>query len=301
MSYEKELTRIASADKRIVIMTAENRAPVRNIPDLLPDRFIDTGITEQCMLGAAAGLALAGRIPIVHALSTFLVLRVYEFIRSDIGIAKLPVKMVGFIPGILSDGNGPTHQGVDDISVLRSIPGVRIFCPKDSEELSDGLESLIYDPFPWYIRYVGNDSTRHELIKNGESIIGSTSSITYGSDVIILSYGYLTNECLLAARLLKEQGVGATLIQFLTLQPIDEDRLKLAATSGKRIYIVEDHFRIGGLYTIFAEYCLRNRFSPSVTSISLGDSWFKAGNLNKVMENCGFTGELIAARIMKQS
>src|SRR5271170_1098670 len=124
MSYEEILTELATKDERIVVMTAENRALIRNMPAILKERFIDTGITEQTMIGAAAGLALRGRIPVVHALASFLTMRAFEFIRTDVGIGRLPVKLCGYIPGFLSDANGPTHQAIEDISILRGIPGM---------------------------------------------------------------------------------------------------------------------------------------------------------------------------------
>jgi len=104
MTYEELLTETALADKRFIVMTAENRALVRNIPGKLGNRFIDTGITEQTMIGAAAGLALRGRIPVVHALASFLTMRAFEFVRTDAGIPNLPLKLSSFIPGFLSDG-----------------------------------------------------------------------------------------------------------------------------------------------------------------------------------------------------
>src|ERR1700733_6606886 len=127
MTYEELLTQTALADERFIVMTAENRALVRNIPGILGNRFIDTGITEQTMVGAAAGLALRGRTPVVHALTSFLTMRAFEFVRTDLGIADLPVKLSGFIPGFLSDANGPTHQAIEDISIMRGIPNVTVF------------------------------------------------------------------------------------------------------------------------------------------------------------------------------
>src|ERR1700749_4811888 len=118
MTYEELLIKMAKQDERIVGMTAENRALVRNAPRELGNRFIDTGITEQTMVGMAAGLALRGRVPIVHALAPFLTMRAFEFIRTDAGIANLPVKLSGYIPGFLSDGNGPTHQSIEDILIM---------------------------------------------------------------------------------------------------------------------------------------------------------------------------------------
>src|SRR3970040_3153918 len=105
MNYEQRLLELIQNDDRIVVMTAENRAAMRNLASQIGDRFIDVGIAEQTMVGMAAGLALRGRIPVVHALSTFLTMRAFEFIRTDVGIAHLPVKIVGYVPGFLSEAN----------------------------------------------------------------------------------------------------------------------------------------------------------------------------------------------------
>src|ERR1700749_786930 len=152
MNYEELIKKLALEDERFVIMTAENRALIRNLPGVLKDRFIDTGITEQTMIGAAAGLALRGRIPVVHALATFLTLRAFEFIRTDVGIANLPVKLSGFIPGFLSDGNGPTHQAIEDISLMRGIPNITVFAPADEDDLLKMLPTIWNAPHPAYTR-----------------------------------------------------------------------------------------------------------------------------------------------------
>src|SRR5215467_4446750 len=101
-TYEQTLLRLAKDDPRVVVLTAENRAPIRGLPASLGERFIDVGICEQTMIGAAAGLALRGRVPVAHALATFLTLRAFEFIRTDVGIARLPVKLVGALAGFFS-------------------------------------------------------------------------------------------------------------------------------------------------------------------------------------------------------
>src|SRR6476620_1574638 len=114
-----------------MVLTAENRAAIRNLPAKIGDRFIDVGIAEQTMIGMAAGLALRGRIPVCHALATFLTLRAFEFSRPDVGIPRLPVKLVGGVPGFLSDGHRPTHQALEDIALMRGVPGMQVFCPAD--------------------------------------------------------------------------------------------------------------------------------------------------------------------------
>src|SRR5262249_43366510 len=118
-------------------------------------------IAEQTLVGAAAGLALRGRLPVVHALATFLTMRAFEFIRTDVGIAALPVKLVGAVAGFLSEANGPTHQALEDLALMRGIPGMNICCPADESELVDALTCVVGDRSPWYMRYNAHKPAFH--------------------------------------------------------------------------------------------------------------------------------------------
>ncbi len=294
MNYEQKLTELALADDRIVVMTAENRAPVRAMPQTLGTRFIDTGITEQCMIGAAAGLALRGRIVIAHALATFLTLRAYEFIRTDLGIGGLPVKLIGFVPGFLSDGNGATHQAIEDVGVLRGIPGVKIFCPADHEELVTGLPHIVYDPSPWYVRY----NTRPAIFEHSITFaIGKAEVLSQGADVAILVYGMLFEEAWNAKELLESKGVQVRFVNLRTVKPIDTTAILSALKETKLTVTIEDHFLTSGLFSIVSELCLANRIAPAVMPLTLGDRWFKPGRLDEVLEYAEFTGRQIASKI----
>ena len=98
-------------------------------------------------------MALRGRIPVAHALAAFLTMRAFEFARTDVGIARLPVKLVGAVAGFLSEANGPTHQALEDVALMRGIPSMNVFCPADVVELAAGMAAIILDPSPWYVRY----------------------------------------------------------------------------------------------------------------------------------------------------
>src|SRR5262249_58837894 len=134
-------------------MTAENRAAIRTLPERLGSRFIDVGIAEQTLVGAAAGLALRGKMPIVHALAAFLTMRAFEFIRTDVGIAQLPIKLVGAFAGFLSEANGPTHQALEDLALMRGIPGMNVCCPADEDAMLEALTCMVCDRSPWSMRY----------------------------------------------------------------------------------------------------------------------------------------------------
>lgn len=292
MSYEELLTQTARANEQVVVMTAENRALVRNLPDILGKRFIDTGITEQTMIGAAAGLALRGRIPVVHALAAFLTMRAFEFIRTDAGIPALPVKLSGFIPGLLSDANGPTHQAIEDISLLRGIPNMTVYAPADEDDLIKMLPYIWSSPAPAYTRI----NIRKPAYQHSEYTPGQAETVCEGTDATILTYGLLFEQALMATELLRAEGLSVGLINMRSLKPVDEQAVLKAAKS-TAIVVVEDHFVTGGLYTIVAEVLLKHQQTADVLPISLNEKWFRPGLLHDVLQHEGFTGKQIADRI----
>ncbi len=292
-SYEEYLKDLALADENIVVVTAENRALIRNLPAVLGPRFIDTGITEQAMIGTSAGLALRGRKPIVHALASFLSMRAFEFIRTDIGISGLPVKLTSFVPGFLSDGNGPTHQAIEDISLMRGIPGMQVYAPADNEDMILMLESIWKNNAPVYLRA----NTRAAVIQHTPFEIGKAEVISEGKDVTLMVYGMMLEQTLKTKEVLESFGLKVGLANMRSLAPIDEKYILNAATSSQLLVTIEDHFLTGGLYSILAEVFLKNRTTADVLPIAL-KTWFKPGLLSEVLEYEGFTGEKMAAKIL---
>jgi transketolase len=295
MTYEACLRSLAENHPEIVVMTAENRAAIRNLPPHLGPRFIDVGIAEQTMIGAAAGLALRGRIPVVHALATFLTLRAFEFARTDAGIGNLPVKLVGGVPGFLSDANGPTHQAIEDVSLMRGIPPMHVFCPADEEELVAGLPTVLLSKAPTYIRY---NAMKAAVAHTAPFALGRAEVLSPGTDVALLTYGFLLREAHAAARMLEEQGVSVRLINIRMPKPIDEEVVLAAARETSLLVTVEDHFLTGGLASIVSELLVRHNVSAQLHPIALRDRWFKPALLPDVLQYEGFTGGQIARSIM---
>lgn len=295
MTYSEIVLDLINKDDRYMIMTSENRAAFRNLPPLIKNNFVDTGITEQTMIGMAAGLALRGRVPIVHALATFLTMRAFEFIRTDIGIANLPVKIVGAVPGFLSDGNGPTHQAIEDVSIMRGIPNVNVFCPADEDDMLKGLRTVFTYPSAFYIRY----NMTKALVEHSEFEVGKAEVFGNGKDVAILVYGFLFNEAFKTKEILEAKGISVRLINIRTPKPIDEATVLKAATECKLLVTLEDHFITGGLYSILAEVLLRNKKSADVLPFAFMNKWFKPGLLNDVLEYEGFTAEQLSEKIVE--
>jgi transketolase len=290
MTYEECLIQLAEQDDRIIVMTAENRALIRNVPAAIGERFIDTGITEQTMAGAAAGLALRGRIPVVHALASFLTMRAFEFIRTNAGIANLPVKFCGYIPGFLSDANGPTHQAIEDISLLRGIPGMEVYAPADENDLTIMLPEIIASPAPAYIRI----NHRKGDYKHEDYFPGRAEVLSIGDDITFLTYGLLFENTLKAKAILERGGLSVGIVNMRSLKPIDEELLLSLVDETDLIVTVEDHFITGGLFSIVAETLLRNKITSNVFPLALRDRWFKPALLNDVIQFEEFTPEKIA-------
>jgi transketolase len=297
MTYEELLIETALADERIIVMTAENRALVRNVPKALGHRFVDTGITEQTLVGMAAGLALRGRIPIIHALAPFLTMRAFEFIRTDIGIAHLPVKLSGYIPGLLSDGNGPTHQSIEDVAIMRGIPGMEVYCPADEDDLVRSLPAIWSSDAPAYVRVNHKKGEyTHRPFERGKAEV-----VTEGTDITILVYGFLFGNALRAQRILQQEGLSVGLLNMRSLKPVDEAAIVRAAKRSRMLVTIEDHLLTGGLYSIVAEVLLRSGVTVRTLPLAFEERWFKPGLLTGVLETEGLTPEKIAGKIYSSS
>lgn len=296
MTYEELLIQTALEDERIVVMTAENRALVRSAPKALGNRFIDTGITEQTMVGMAAGLALRGRIPIIHALAPFLTMRAYEFIRTDLGIANLSVKLSGYIPGFLSDGNGPTHQSIEDVSIMRGIPGMEVYAPADEDDLVKMLPYIWSTPSPAYTRI----NHKKGVYEHAPYRPGQAEVVAEGKDMTLLVYGFLFENAYRTRELLEREGLSVGLVNMRSLKPVDEEAIVRAAAGSARLVTIEDHLQTGGLYSIVAEVLLRRRLTADVLPLSLGERWFRPGLLGQVLETEGFTPEKMTTKILSK-
>jgi glutamate-1-semialdehyde aminotransferase/transketolase C-terminal domain/subunit len=294
-AYERTLLELAERDPAVVVMTAENRAALRSLPAALGPRFLDVGVAEQALVGMAAGLALCGRKPIIHALAAFLTMRAYEFIRTDIGIAHLPVKLVGGVPGLLSEANGPTHQAIEDLAIMRGIPGMKVFCPADTDELAAALPALLADPAPCYIRYPAGPATfAHPLPGQPDR----AERFGDGADVAILTFGPLVQQALEASERLRAEGIAARVVNVRMIKPLDEPALLAAALETRLVVTVEDHLETGGLYAAVCELLVRAGVATPVHAVALAERWFKPALLPDLLAREGFGAAQLATRIL---
>jgi transketolase len=294
--YEDVLRDLALADERLIAMTAENRAAIRGLPNVLGDRFLDTGITEQTLVGMAAGLALRGRVPVVHGLAAFLTQRAFEFIRTDVGIPGLPVKLVGYVPGVLSEANGPTHQAIEDVSLMRGIPTMRVFSPADADDLLIGLPEVLRDEHPFYIRFTDRQAPPH-CRHDPTFSVGTAEVVNDGDDIGLLTHGALFPEAFAATRYLEAAGCSVRLVNLRTLKPIDEAQVLATARATRLLVTIEDHLQTGGLFSIVCELLVLAHLTTAILPIAFEHRWFRPALLPDLLAAEGLDGPQLAARI----
>lgn len=293
MRYGELLEEYIRKYQKHYIISAENLGPMYYIIDKIDNKFIDVGIAEQSMIGIATGLALRKKIPVVHAMAAFLMMRAFEFIRTNIGVSKLPVKLIGTSAGILSEWNGVTHQAVEDIALAMSIVGLNIFCPADSDELICGMKKILMDDKPWYIRYIDYSTN----IKHNEFQIGRAEYFGTHTGTVVVTYGYMLRIVLEAAKYLKSKyKIEITVINLRTIRPLDKELILSLSDKSVNLICVEDHLVYGGVYTIISDLLRRNHSKIKLYSIGFND-YFQPGTILDILEAEYMSTEKIGERI----
>jgi transketolase len=225
-------------------------------------------------------------------------MRGFEFIRTDIGIGNLPVILVGGVPGLLSDGNGPTHQAIEDIGLMRGIPGMSVAAPCDEVELLAAVSTAVKCGGPCYIRYYDASPTFEHV---SDYQFGKAEMIgDPDADIAIATYGLLVSEAVRAQVLLRSSGVNACVLNMRTIAPLDEPLLLRWANSNRLLVVLEDHFQTGGLFCAIAERLALAHLPANLLPINLKNHWFSPGQLEQVLQVTGLSAARITAAILAQ-
>jgi len=298
--YESKILSLVEENKKIVILTAENRVSLRNVPEKLNQNFIDVGISEQNLIGIGAGLAKLGFLPIMHGMSTFLTMRAFEFIRTDLGYPRLPSVLVGTFNGLSAPANGtangPTHQAIEDIALMRLVPNMTVVTPSDRLETLKILDSISKLEGPLYIRDSNFESME---IEREPFVWGKNDCIVSGEKIAILSYGTMLDICLKASKKLSEKSVSHAIYNMRFLKPIDKKGLEEIFSKCGKIIVVEDHIEIGGLSSIVKEFALESGKKNKMEFMNLRQSFFRPGNFPDAIQNTELTVGKIIAKVME--
>ncbi|MEG2250837.1 MAG: transketolase C-terminal domain-containing protein [Bacilli bacterium] len=235
-----------------------------------PDQCFNFGIAEQNKVGAASGMAAIGKIPFVYTTGAFLAYRSYEFIRDDICLQNRNVKIIGMGSGMSWCTLGPSHHTTEDISALRAIPNLTILSPGSPLEVTKCVLASYEFKGPVYIRTGMSNET--EIYKEDyKYIIGENITIYNGNDIAILSTGSVISEALMAAEMIRNEGISVRFINVHTLKPFDSASIINLPKSIKYIFTVEEHNILGGLGSIVSEVIAENGLNYKIVRIGLND------------------------------
>lgn len=256
------VTEIAAEDDRIVVLSADSgkSSGFGDFKSRFPDRYFEFGIMEQGVTGIASGLATIGFIPVFAAIAPFVTLRNYEQFRNDIGYMNQNVKVVGRNGGFTYSDLGPTHHSLEDYAVIRMIPGVEIFAPQDPDEIRSCVKAMIQHDGPTYMRIGGPEIPKlfpHEIM-----VPGKARRVMAGSDVTVLTTGYISAETVDAVRLLNDRGVRVDLLATASPVHLDEELILDSVGKTGAIATVEEHFDRGGMGSAVAEFLAQRQPGP---------------------------------------
>jgi transketolase len=212
------------------------------------------------MVSVAAGLALCGKIPFVNSFAVFSAGRPYDQIRVSLCIGKVNVKIIGSSCGLSDFGDGATHQGIEDVAIMRALPNMTVLSPADGIETEKMVKAMVEYNGPVYSRILRNE-VPDVTDENQEFKIGKPSMIKEGKDIVIFAHGYMVYKAIKAAETLEKQGISARIVNVSTLKPIDEESIKEFANDVKGIVTVEEHSIIGGLASAVA-FIMRGQAVP---------------------------------------
>ena len=299
-SYGEALKELGKENKDIVVLDADlSSATKTNIfAKEFPERFFDMGISEQDMIGTAAGFATCGKIPYASTFAMFAAGRAYDQIRNSVCYPNLNVKICATHAGITVGEDGATHQMLEDISLMRSIPNMTVISTSDDVQTKWAVKEISKINGPCYLR-LSRLATPIVYEENQRFEIGKGVLIGSGTDATIFATGVTVVEALKAKEILEGKGINVRVADIHTIKPIDKEMIIKCAKETKKLISVEDHNVIGGLGTAIADVLTEN-YPTKLIKIGINDTFGKSGKAEELMEYYGLTAENII-KVIKEN
>ena len=292
---------IAKKNKKLMVLSADlgRSSGLARFKLEFPKQYISIGISEQNLVGVAAGLANEGFKVFVTSFAPFLSMRASEQIRMNLGYMKHNVNLVALGSGLSMGFLGNSHFGLEDIAIMRTIPNLNVTCPADCSELGKVLDDYAFNNRgPSYIRLTGIPGSKNVYEKNYRYKFGKNITITKGKDILILSHGSILGQAKLSVKALKKLNIYAELVNIVSLKPIDEGVTNLFKKY-KKIVTIEEHTSVGGLGSIMAEKILKNRIKTELLTISLPDKFGPTGTYDYLLKYHGLDSDSITKKIIR--
>ena len=299
-AYGETLVELGRKNPNIVVLDADLSESTRTgtFRKVFPERFFNTGVAEQNMINMAAGLAVSGKIAFASTFAIFATGRAWEQIRNTVAVNHLNVKIVASHSGITVGPDGVSHQCLEDVSLMRSIPGMVVLVPADACETAKAVRAAADYDGPVYIR-VGRPKTCLVTTLQTSFEIGKAIELKAGKDLYICACGIMVEKSLAAAEILASEGIDAGVLNIHSIKPIDKEKIIAAAQKTGRIVVAEEHSVIGGLGSAVSEV-LGENFPVPIKRVGVQDVFGESGDPDLLMKHFGLDPGNIAkeARIL---
>ncbi len=294
-SYGEALKELGKENKNIVVLDADLSTATKTeiFAKEFPERFFDMGISEQDMIGTAAGFATCGKVPYASTFAMFAAGRAYDQIRNGVCYPNLNVKICATHAGITVGEDGATHQMIEDLGMMRAIPNLQVFSPCDDIETKFVISEISKIPNPCYVR-LSRLATPVIYDETEKFELGKAKQIGEGEDATVFATGVCVSEALKAKEILEKKGIFIRVVDVHTIKPIDKDMIIKCAKETKKIITIEDHSIIGGLGSAVCEV-LAEEYPSKVIRLGVKDSFGKSGNALELMKYFKIDSEAIVS------
>ena len=298
-SYGEALLELGKENKNIVVFDADlSTATKTNIfAKEFPERFYDMGIAEQNMISTAAGMSTCGKIPYASTFAVFAAGRAYDQIRNSVCYPKLNVKICATHAGVTVGEDGATHQMIEDISLMRTLPNMIVLSTSDDVQTKWAVKEISKINGPVYLR-LSRLATPIIYGENQKFEIGKAVQIGEGTDATIFATGVTVSEAIKAQEILENKGIKVRVVDIHTVKPIDKDMVIKCAKETKKLISVEDHNVIGGLGSAISEV-LTEEYPVKLVRMGINDTFGKSGKAIELMQYFGITAENIVEKVVK--
>lgn len=298
-AYGKALAELAEKEPNLVVLDADLSGSTmsKDFAAVCPDRFFEMGIAEANMVGVAAGMATCGKKPFVNSFAMFAAGRAWEQVRNSVAYPGLNVKVVGSHGGLSVGEDGATHQCIEDLAIMRAIPGMTVLCPCDAYEMRAAVQALLAYDGPAYLR-LGRLAveTVTDQVPGYAFAIGKGALLRPGTDVTVVAVGMMVQMALAAAEQLAGEGLSVRVIDMHTIKPLDTDILLQAAKETGCLVTTEEANIVGGLGSAVAEY-LSGAFPVPLVRHGVEDVFGRSGAAQKVLAAYGLTVDGIVDKV----
>ena len=288
-SYGEALLELGKENENVVVLDADLAEATKTgiFAKEFPNRFFDMGISEQDMISTAAGISTCGKIPYASTFAVFAAGRAYDQIRNSIAYPNLNVKICATHSGITVGEDGATHQMIEDLALMRTMPNMTVLCTSDDLETKWAVKEISKIEGPVYLR-LARMKTRKIYDENQKFEIGKAVQIGEGTDATIFATGITVEQAIIVKEELEKQGINVRVVDMHTIKPIDEKMILKCARETKKLISIEDHNIIGGLGSAIAEV-LTQEEPKKLTRLGIKDTFGKSGKAEQLIKYFGIS------------